>query len=186
MKKMLLLATMFLLFGAFAHGQDVGFNPVTSTVLPGDLFSVRIVGTGFASVLDGGGVELSFDQSVLNVTSVSIAPIWDPAFSVPAFSIRNDLGRVLSINFGSFANISGNFDIATIGFQAMNLGTSPLHLTEFSANPFASGGNPLTVLFHDGSVLVVPEVSTAWIVVVGLVMCLLERRMSRRFSSGTE
>ena len=186
MKTSIALAALWSIL-ASAQAQLVTIEPLNPSVTAGDNFSVDIVGRSFSQVLDGGGLNLSFNSSRLAVTSVTIAPIWDPAFSVPAFTIDNVAGRVSSIDFGSFGSNTGDFTIATIGLHALSAGSSSLGLTEFTDNPFASGGLPLAVTFQDGLVTIaaVPEVPSAFATSLGLLVLISMRKRRRAAEAQT-
>jgi hypothetical protein len=185
------LAITALFFACVISGdsQSVTFSPLNTTVNNGDLFSINIVGQDFTvanlpvggnGFLDGGGINLTYDKSVVEVTSILIAAIWDPAFSFPPFVIDNSVGSASPVNFGTAsACCNGDFDIATIAFHAVGLGTSQLRLTENADNPFGSGGIRVPVAFGIGSVTVVPEISSGWMLGLGLILWGLSRKMLR-------
>jgi hypothetical protein len=126
------------------------------------------VGEGFSSVVDGGGLNIAFDPSIVHVTGVAIdTGTWDFFTSVGA--IDNTLGTVSDILFNALQNVTGDFAVATIQFQAVGVGASPLVLTESAANPFASGGDPLAVTFVNGSVRV-PEPATWLLLPTGFAL----------------
>jgi hypothetical protein len=146
------------------EAATVHFDPPIATVERGNSVSMSIVGGGFtvlpSGFLDGGGVNLTFDPLVVRVSSVTIDPFWDPAFSVPGWSIDNIHGVVAPINFGTAGTgASGSFGIATVGFQVVGLGNCALTLAENADNPFGSGGSPVPVAFEAGQIVgVVPAV----------------------------
>jgi hypothetical protein len=160
---------------ATVRAATVAPNPQNFTLNFGQTTSLQIIGRNFTGLpsgfLDGGGINFFFDSSVVHVTSVSIAPFWDPAFSVPTWSIDNVQGYVGPINFGTAGTgASGNFDIVTLGLQAVGPGTTGLTLTENLDNPFGSGGVPVPVTFETGMITVVPEPSSAMLVLVSFLV----------------
>jgi hypothetical protein len=112
----------------------------------GDSFSLKLFGSDFASTLDGGGINLSFDPTVLRVTSVTVdTTVWE--FFSSDGEINDALGTVADVWFASFEERVGSFDIALFTFQAFGAGNSALTLSESLFNPFASGGELLPVEF---------------------------------------
>lgn len=137
-------AAGLLTMGLQAQAATVRFSPVAITVQDGGSFSLDLVGTGFSRVLDGGGVNISFDPSLVEVTAVAIntdpATGWDPDFSSGG-TINNVLGSVDGLYFSSFADRSGSLLFATISLRALSPGSGSLQLVEFPGNPFATGGD---------------------------------------------
>ncbi|MCA9471858.1 MAG: VPLPA-CTERM sorting domain-containing protein [Nitrospirales bacterium] len=112
---------------------DVGFDP-TMTMVNGlnQTFTVDIVGNynaDAAESLVGGALSLSFDQSIVNVNSVTLGVPTDIGSSTG--TIDNGAGTVDTMGFGTFAGVpSGPFTFATIEFESVGFGTSPLGLTD--------------------------------------------------------
>ena len=150
------------------RAATVTLSPPSSTVPLHANFSLSLDGQGFDTGLDGGGVNLAFDHNVLNVTSVSLDPIWN-FFTSPG-TTNNGTGTVSDIVFvsASIPPPSGNVHIGSISFDAVGTGTSPLTLTESTVNPFAVGGATIPVTFEKASVTVVPEPATGWLLLIGL------------------
>jgi hypothetical protein len=149
---------------------------------PGVEFSVNVIGRGFDAVLDGGGVDVSFDPDFLQVIGVAIDPaVWDPEMSGLGV-IDLEAGRISGIYFNSFEDRSGDLVLATISWRALAAGESVLQLSEFAANPFASGGERFRALeFGSGRVSTVPLPSALG----GLLLALLTAvfRFSRHRSA---
>jgi len=175
----LTVLSAFICCAAFtAQAAVVSFNPPDKVVNVGDVFQVAISGSSFASNLDGGGLNLSFNRSVLEVQDVIIDPAsWD--FFVDKGTIDNLAGTVEGIQFNQFGHPKvGSFNIAQVQFRAKDVGTSLLQLSEWDGNPFASGGEPVSVTFESGSLQVVPEPGSAWLLLAGLALLPLVRRLS--------
>lgn len=159
----------------FSHGSIAGtitWDSVNNPVSENDIFSLDIIGTGFAEIVDGGGVDLTFDASVVNVLSVSFdTGVWN--FVNNTGTINNTLGTVDGIAVSALpSTVTGDFIFATIQFQAVGLsGTnSSLGLTEFAGNPWASGGSNITPLdFVNGNVSIVPVPAAVWLFGSGLL-----------------
>lgn len=156
-----------------ASAATIGWGTAPATIQVSDIFSLNIAGSGFTSNVDGGGVNISYDSSILNVLSVSIDEVvWD--FGVTGISegtIDNVAGTVNGIMVNTFADVSGSFDVATIQFQAIGSGTSVLALTEFALNPWASGGAMINPIMEDSSLTVsaIPIPPALWLFGSGLL-----------------
>ena len=170
LEKNILFVTL-MLFSHVAMAGTISWNTTANTVDENDIFSLDIIGTDFAEIVDGGGVDLTFDASVLNVLSISFdTSVWNIGTS--AGTINNTLGTVDGIAAGAFTSVTDNFIFATIQFQSVGLnGTnSSLGLTEYVGNPWASGGTVITPLnFVNGNVSVVPVPAAVWLFGSGLL-----------------
>lgn len=166
-----ILVAVWLLGLGSAQAATVTFDPNPESVSLNDIFSLDIVGQNFLSVVDGGGVDFTFDKNVVNVLSVSIdLLVWD--FFVQNGTIDNLLGTVDGIAVNALSNVGpGNFTVATVQFQAVGVGTTSLVLSEYALNTFASGGSPINPSFSNGSVTVlsaVPIPGAVWLFGSGL------------------
>ena len=111
----------------------------------GESFTLDISMSDFP-VSEGGGVSVQFDASLLNVSDVTInSATWD--FVNKIGNIDNNAGVVSDILFSSYDGISGNSNIVTITFEAINSGLTQIALTGSSINPFASDGDTVTATF---------------------------------------
>ena len=164
-----LLVIILLLLTARVEASVVSFSTSNTNVDLGQTFTLGLSGNGFTDILDGGGVNLSYDPSVLAVNSITVdTSVWG-FFDNPG-TIDNTNGDVSDLMFASFSNVTGDFAIATLEFKAVGVGTSPLSLTESSLNPFASGGSLLAVTLQSASVTVtaVPLPAAFWLMLSGL------------------
>jgi len=167
------------LAGATASAGTLGFAPANTTVFPTNVFNVNVVGTGFAETIVGGGFNLSFDASVLELLSVSIAPAWE--FAPSGGTINNAAGTLTDASFNSFvAPLAGNFTVATLTFRADAEGVSPLTLLPSAIFVWAdTAANEVTPTYGIGSVAAIPEpTSVAMMLAGGLLMGALVRRRS--------
>lgn len=171
------------LWSAGVQAATVTFNPVNSTVSPGSNFSMDIVGQDFP-VTDGGGVNLFYDPTVVNILNVTINDtVWDFGFNSLG-TINNTLGSLTSLYVNAWSSTPVDFIVATIGFQAVGIGTSNLLLSEWSGNPWASGGSSINPTFVNGSVTVqstvVPEPASILLIGTGLAGIIgIARKKSR-------
>jgi len=180
---------------AFSQINEVGFDIASDSSLniqsgigatSGQSLVVNIVGNNWTTATVGGGVDLTFDNSLLSLQSVVI----DTAnFDIPYGTCDNTggfsgcatpgastSGSVSQIDFGQLLDsaASGNFEIATLTFAVIGQGTDAtgLGLAQDSGNPFAdTSSNTLPATFESASVTAsssvvppVPEPPTALLV----------------------
>lgn len=169
-------ALLLLLVAGHVSAATVSFNNSSSSVNLNDTFYLTVQGSDFATIV-GGGLNLSFNASVLQINSVTINQ------SVFEFYIGdgteegivdNSFGSLLNTSFNSFFGASGNFDIMDISFTAVGAGTSDLILSESSLWVFADefgGYYGDQVVFDAASVNVsaVPVPAAVWLFGSGLI-----------------
>lgn len=184
--KTILIASLLLIVGQL-NAATVSFNNSLTNVNQGDTFSLTVQGTDFAPIV-GGGLNLSFNSSVLQVNSVTINQ------SVFEFYIGdgteegivdNSFGQLLNTSFNSFFGASGNFDIMDISFTAVGTGTSDLNLSESLLWVFADefGGYYGDQVTYDPAtvnvVSAVPVPAAVWLFGSGIIgLAGLARRKS--------
>jgi hypothetical protein len=149
---------------------ELGEN--SSSIMPvGEAFSVEISGLEFPES-QGGGFNLSYDPSVLNVTDVAIDDLNTWTFVNDSGSIDNVNGELNDVLVSDFPGVSGDFNVATISFLTVGAGTSALALTESLINPWASDGvaiHPTQVSDALVQVQVVPVPAAFWLLASGLI-----------------
>lgn len=182
MKTLLAIGASLLLVCTGAHAATVGFFPASTSVSVGQAFSLDIMAsfTGAESI-DGGGLNLNFSPSIVDVTGVNVNTGLFEFFSTPG-TIDNTTGNVTDITFNTFSNTpTGDFVIATVFFTANGSGASLLTLSESVNNPFTLFGAPVPVTFTTGSVVsVVPLPAAFWLLLSGSgVLGLIFRRRLR-------
>jgi len=119
-------------------------------VFNGDTFTLDLTASNFAAS-EGGGVSLSFDASLLQVTGVTVDnTVWN--FKNKDGRINNAEGTVSDILFSSYQGVVGDAKIATVAFQSTGTGASTITMRESSANPFASNGQNMVVTYKTTSV----------------------------------
>lgn len=172
-----ILQVVSLLFVAVsAQAATVSFNNSLTTVNQGDNFSLTIQGSDFATIA-GGGLNLSFNASVLQINSVTINQTVFEFYlgGVEEGMLDNLFGQLLNTSFNSFFGASGNFDIMDIGFTAVGAGSSSLALSESLLWSFADefgGYYGDQIAFSAASVNVVsavPVPAAAWLFGSGLI-----------------
>ena len=140
MKKIIPLFLLLLSHAGISAASTVGFDPAASNVMLNDSFTVDIVGNDFP-ITQGGGLNLAFDQSIVNVLSVSIDnTVWN--FVNSAGSIDNTLGQVSNILVTTFPGVQGGgFVVASLELQAVGVGVSSLLVSDSTIdNPWGSDG----------------------------------------------
>lgn len=158
---------------SLATAANITWDTAVTSVGVNDVFTIDVIGTGFASNVDGGGVNFSFDANVLNVTSISInGSVWDfgAGFNSTG-AVNNVAGTVDGIYVNAWSAVTGDFSVASVTFQAIGSGASTLSLSEFALNPWASGGSLINPAYTDASVIVsaVPAPAAVWLFGSGLI-----------------
>lgn len=158
-----------------AAANTVGFNPDPKDILQGSgNFTVDLVGTGFTNSTDGGGVNISFDPSILQAISVILDPSWNA--NAATGTINNTAGTITGIEFGTFGTPAASFTIGTLTLApktASVLGSSVLGVSLFTSTLtpcFALAGQCQTVAFDNGLVNIqaVPAPGAVWLLATGL------------------
>lgn len=166
-----------LLFSWFLFGQvqaaSISMESAPANLGMGDIFSLDIIGSDFTVNPDGGGVNLYFDETTLNVLSVFIDEIvWDfGATGISQGTIDNTLGAVNGIMVNAWSDVGTFFTVATVEFQAIGTGISSISMNEFIDNPWGSGGNLISPNFVASSITVeaVPVPAAVWLFSSGLL-----------------
>ena len=167
-----------------AQAATVAISPSVSVVNNGATFSLDLVGLGFDSGdLDGGGINFTFDASVLNVTNVTVNEADWEFFSTEG-TTDNGAGTVNGISFNSFQSRTGDLLFATVDFLAVGLGVSGFTLSEFNANPFGTGGAlyPGLIFDQSGQVTVseVPVPAAFWLFASALLVLVRKGHKSKK------
>lgn len=128
-----------------ASKPTVALTSEQVNAIVGESFTLDITMSDFPTS-EGGGVNVQFDASMLNVTDVTVnAAAWD--FVNKIGNIDNNAGLVSDILFSSFDGVSGDNKIVTISFNAISSGSSQITLTGSAINPFSSAGNKVSATF---------------------------------------
>lgn len=168
-----IIFTISMLLSGHLFAATITWNSATTNVNTNDVFTVNVVGNDFLSNVNGGGVNISFDSSIVNVLSVTInETVWDfGGLGISTGTIDNLNGTVDGIMVNTFTSVIGSFEVASIQFLAVATGNSALSLTEYALNPWASGGNAINPDFVAGEVNVsaVPLPAAVWLFGSGLL-----------------
>lgn len=158
-----------------AQANTVSVSPASKSVNLGEVFSISILGSGFTSALDAGGLNISFDSSVITPAPVAELPASVTNIAVYGSNWSTTTQPVLNGNklddafFFADSAPSGDFNIVNLWFKAIGAGVSVIELEESALNPFAGGGSALAISIQNGEVKVVPLPAAVWLFVGGLV-----------------
>lgn len=180
MKKNILVFAL-LIFSSHLQAAMITWNSINNTYNQNDIFTLDVIGTDFVSNVDGGGVDITYNSSVLNVLSITIDElVWD--FAVSPGIIDNGAGTVNGLYVNAFSPVTGDFTVASIEFQVIGTtgSNSALTLTEYALNPWASGGLPINPSYTNGNVSVVPVPAAAWLFASGLIALVSVARQNRQ------
>ncbi|MCA9465174.1 MAG: hypothetical protein KC643_06990 [Nitrospira sp.] len=195
MKVIAITVSALLLFGVAGKSQaatvDVTLSPFfTNVVGLNHIFNITILGNYHADGTEkllGGALNLMFDQSILNVKSVTVNAPTD--ISGNTGSINNTNGLVDTIGFATFSGIPGGpFSFASIEFESIGFGQSLLQLSDSTDLVFAwanENAEAVAVNSVNGIVNVtpVPLPAGAWLFVSGLGSLFalkIQRKIRRR------
>ncbi len=133
--------------------------PAVSEIANGDILTVSIVGSNFTTNTDGGSFELSWDDSVVNFTGITIADsLWDNSFDTRANTNPNPLN--ISVGNSAATGIGGDFEIATITFKVVGQpGEATSFLMVDAVGGWAQNGllpvNKINVIYDTANIRVV-------------------------------
>lgn len=164
-----------------AEANQVSFVQSSVNAMSGQTLTFDLVGSGFSPAPDAAAFSLSWDQSVLQYVSTSIAnPPWDT--SVVSGS-NVDSGLIDFVFLGKSTGDAGSdFAIAAFTFNVIgNVGTATTLTLADAFGGFASSGSNFTVNYGSGNVQVVPVPSAIWLfgtTLLGLCNGGLRRRFN--------
>jgi hypothetical protein len=173
MKHFLFAALMSTSMSGLAATVDMSLSTQNQTLGLNISGSVYIIGTYNADAVElllGGALDLSYDETIINVTSVAITAPTD--IGSDNGTIDNNAGTVDRMGFATFSGVAGgNFRFATVNFDTVGLGTTLLQLTDSNDLVFRWVNEDLSrvgVNAVDGSVTVVPLPAAVWLMLSAL------------------
>ncbi len=123
----------------------VGARVAQSPAAVGDPVVIEIIGTNFP-LLEGGGIDLAFDPSVLQIDRIELDPGWE--FATRSGQIDNAGGSVDEILFTSYVGKSGDVKIATVYGSIVGPGETSFRIDVAGLFPFASDGGEVDMQFE--------------------------------------
>jgi hypothetical protein len=184
------LALALALVAGRAGAVSLGVGP-SASVSPGDPVSVTIViagiGDGGPPKLSGFDIDLAFAPAVLSFVGVSFGDVLGEV-GVQALTSADVLSGPTRLNVVEASLLPsetldaiepGSFLLATLSFQALAPGVSPLSITRavLADTSDVPGGNSIAVeAVENASIFVVPEPGTASLLALGLLGIARSRR----------
>ena len=167
-----LLAFYVLSWAPSAHAISLGFVPASQTLGIGDSVAVDVVISDLnaaGEIVSTYDLDVNYDPSILSATGVAFGGfLGDPFF----FEVLQDSDISVPgvVDFAELSLLSDaelqllqqdTFTLATLFFDTLRLGTSPLSFFFDSSNDVKGlNGQTLTLTAGDGNVNVVPEPGT--------------------------
>jgi hypothetical protein len=181
----LCLLICFCLISGFANAATITYTPLNPTVTLGDPVTLSIIGEDFTELTNGGNVDLSWDNTILTLDSISDVVITFPGnFNGKSLTDSDTIHLSLGDIFGS-GPFGPDFNIADILFTATGVGISPISFgttltnwvvgdssTLYSPQPTFVGGNV--------TVNAVPIPGALWLLGSGLIGMVGIRRKLRK------
>lgn len=172
-----------------SHAITIGFDPISQTVPVGSPVTVDLfisgLGDGTAPSLGTFDLVISFDPMILNFSAVIFGPYLGDPLSGEAYTDFLDSGTgVLNVFELSYLDENsasgpfymppyleemqrGSFSLASLTFDTLALGTSPLNLSIIALGD--AWGGSLSAEIQNGSVSAVPEPATILLIASGLM-----------------
>ncbi len=144
---------MLFSFTISVFGQaDFTVTPQTSTATIGDVFTLTVV-ISTTEAADGGEVHMTFDETILQVNSVTKTGPFNNELLNPSLSFDNNNGTIdwaagIS-NFGT--PVIGTFDFLLIEVEAISNGVATLDFNGDDPNKITSGVNPGTLILDSAT-----------------------------------
>lgn len=166
--KKVLLSLMFLIMIPVANAGIVSVENADKTITLNDVISIKVIGTEFENPLEGFGLNLKFEESVLELLSVTVdSSIWE-------FNQQNGewgAGEVKKIGGASFRGVENIMQFATLEFKAIGLGISDLILSDANNRSvvwtdITEGDIPLE--FKNTQIQVIPLPAAIWFMFSGV------------------
>ena len=156
------ITLMLASFGSL-HAATLTIAPGEVTAVQGDTILLEVIVDFENALALGGGFDVVFDPTSLQLLSWTANSIGDPGF-IAEPDITD--GLLSGIGFGDFQGMEGVFDVGTLAFQVIG-GSSTVIGTETAAieGPFidAVTFEPIPTTYIGANVNVVPVPAAAWL-----------------------
>jgi hypothetical protein len=175
------LAALTLGAALAAQAQTVSIHASHTDAAIGDTIDLTVDATGFPDKVFGGGYNLAFDPTMLQLDRITFPANWEFITSPGLFDAAS--GTVSDIYFNTFVNpIKGDFLTATLHFTVVGAGTSMVTLSDSPSFPFGDEfANPVAVSYVGATVAAVPEPSSLALLLAGAgAVATVSRRRQRR------
>lgn len=179
-----------LAIGTVARGGTINVYPTQPAFSLGSdvtvVLSVSGLGNHTAPSLGAYDLDLQFDPAILSFATISWGTELDGGIGLSFRDVTQGLGllNVFEVSLISPASDldqmqPGSFELGTLLFHSLAVGTSPLSLTLNTTGDAA--GDPLAMTVTNGAVSVTPEPGVAELTMLGLIaICSFARLNSRR------
>jgi hypothetical protein len=179
------LATAVILWctlAAAAEASTVAFTQSSIDVVPGETFTVDLVGSDFSAGPDGAAFALSWDPAVLSYVSTAVAnPPWDTSYVSDGTASAGNIEYIFLNK--SVGNAGSAFALASFTFNVLgNPGDATslmLSNDPYNTGFVAPGAVPIAVNYVNSQVHVVPVPAALWLFGSALAgMGFLRRRIT--------
>ncbi len=186
MLKKHILACVLSIFGMLYLGSSaaatLSFSPSSTVVNEGDNFDVDVVISdlpfddflGAQTLVGAFDITVGFDSSIIASTGVSFSDALgdDPLDVVNGSAGDNVAGTVDAFSISLLFDLSPfqttpSFSLATLSFQALSIGTTPLDFLNIIISDDLGG--PIGAQGVSGDVSVVPLPGAVWLMLTGLL-----------------
>lgn len=179
MKKMLFSLTLMLMIST-ANAGVVSIEKEDKPFNLNDNISIKVIGTDFDLPLDGFGLNIEFDESVLELISVFVDPtIWE----FHKTDGERSTGKVEKIGGASFRGVENEMQFVTLEFKAIGAGISSLILADADHRTVVWSDISLTDIpldFVNSQVQVVPVPAAIWFMFTALGSVVAFGRSKKR------
>lgn len=185
-----MLGIASLLMASQVNANTIQVNPASTTVGVGGNFDLTVAGS-FTDFTKGGSFSLSWDTSLLTLTTTEpqLVGNLDPMglFEIANVLIYDPTGGNIDITVATIFNpaVTGNFDIATLNFLALDTGITAASIEVAGLNwvdEFRIDLDPQPNYVH-ADISIVPVPAAVWLFGSGLLGLVgIARRRNLQFA----
>lgn len=174
---------IFLIAPRYGYSATLAFDPIVSAVPLGAPVAVQLIVSDLndaaAPSLGAYDITISYDPNILALETVAFGdPVLGnqlelsgiPSLQSPDFT-ANDSVSLAEVSFDPSNTLdsqqAADFTLATLNFQTLALGSSPLTYLQSDLSDF--DGNSLPATASTASIAVVPLPASVWLLGVGLL-----------------